>query len=140
MDESIFNSIKKMLGLPGDYYAFDTDVLIHINSVFAVLHQVSELLPADFRITGPQEKWRDYIGNAAVAEFVKTFVYLRVRMLFDPPAGSVMDALKEQIRELEWRLSIAGNLGDTAEPQSETDGKETEDDFDEDVGGVGSGI
>ena len=124
MNESIFNSIKKMLGLPSDYYAFDTDVLIHINSVFAVLHQVSELLPADFRITGPNETWGDYIGNAAVAEFVKTFMYLRVRMLFDPPTGSVMDALKEQIRELEWRLSIAGNLGDTAEPQSETEGED----------------
>lgn len=109
--ESIFDSIKKMLGLPSEYHAFDTDILLHINSVFAVLHQVSELLPADFRITGPDEKWCDYVGNAIVADFVKTFMYLRVRLLFDPPTGAVLDAMKESVKELEWRLSIAGNLG-----------------------------
>ena len=138
MKESILNSIKHMLGVPSDYYNFDTDIIIHINSVFAVLHQVSELLPADFRITGPNETWSDYIGNAAVAEFVRTFVYLRVRMLFDPPTGAVLDALKDQIRELEWRLSIAGNLGDTAEPQSDTEEDENADDFDEDLDGFPS--
>lgn len=139
MDESIFNSIKNMLGLPSDYQTYDTDVLIHINSVFAVLHQVSELLPADFRITGPNEIWSDYIGNAAVADFVKTFIYLRVRMLFDPPTGGVLDAMKEQIRELEWRLSIAGNLGDTADQHSDTEDDDTGDDFDEDLDGADSG-
>ena len=110
--ESILDSIKKMLGLPSEYHAFDTDIVMHINSIFAVMHQVSELLPADFRITGPAETWSDYIGNAIVADFVKSFMYLRVRMLFDPPTGAVLDAMKESIRELEWRLSIAGNLGD----------------------------
>ena len=110
-----------MLGLPEEYLAFDTEIMIHINSVLAVMHQVSELLPADFRITGPKEKWTDYVGNAAVIEFVKTFVYLRVRMLFDPPTGAVLDAMKENIRELEWRLSIAGNLGDAQAQQSEDD-------------------
>ena len=120
MKESIFNSIKKMLGLSSDYYAFDTEILIHINSVFALLHQVSELLQADFRITGPNETWGDYIGNAAVVEFVRTFVYLRVRMLFDPPTGAVLDAMKDQIRELEWRLSIADGVT-WDEPEAEAD-------------------
>ena len=113
--ESILNSIKKMLGLPDDYHAFDTDISIHINSVFAALHQICELLPADFRITGPNETWDSYVGNAAVIEFVKSLIYLRVKLLFDPPTGAVLDAIKETIKELEWRLSVADNLGDAVD-------------------------
>ena len=113
--ESILNSIKKMLGLSEDYFAFDTDIIIHINSVFAMMPQITDLLPADFRITGPGETWTDYVGNAAVIEFVKTFVYLRVRLLFDPPTGGVLDAMKETVKEMEWRMSIADNLGASAE-------------------------
>lgn len=107
MDKSILNNIKKILGLDETYTAFDTDVIIHTNSVFSTLSQLG-IGPADgFMIENNILTWDDYIpdGNPKL-NAVKTYVYLRVRLLFDPPATSfAIAAMERQVTELEWRLN-----------------------------------
>lgn len=106
MEESILTSIKKMLGLSDDYTAFDVDIVTHINSALMVLSQIG-VGPNAFTITGPTETWKDLIGDARSLQLVKTYVYLKVRLLFDPPSvGSVVSSYEKQIQEYEWRLQV----------------------------------
>lgn len=106
--ESILTSIKKLLGIAEDYEAFDTDIMIHINSVFMILTQLGVGPANGFRITGPYETWEEFVSDGIVADAVKTYVYLKVRLLFDPPTSSaVMDAINRSISEYEWRLNVA---------------------------------
>lgn len=107
MDDSILDSIKKILGMPPDYDAFDTDLVIHINSVFGILAQLGVGPEDGFSISDNTTLWNAYLNNSKNLEMVKSYVALKVRLIFDPPTiGAVMDALKEQIRELEWRLNV----------------------------------
>ena len=105
--ESILTSIKKLLGIEKDYVQFDTDIIIHINSVFMILTQLGIGPEEGFSITDEFDIWNDFIPEDDKRfEAVKTYVYLKVRLLFDPPTGSVvMGAIKEQIKELECRLN-----------------------------------
>ena len=105
---SILNSMKKLLGLAEDYTAFDADLIIHINSFLGVLNQLG-VGATNFRITGPSETWDDFLSDSApgLLDDCKTYLYIRVRLVFDPPSSSVVtEALKETMRELEWRLHI----------------------------------
>lgn len=107
MDESILNTIKKMLGLDADYEAFDTDIIVLINSVLMVLSQLGIGPDEGYSITGSYETWREVLGDRIDLDAVQTYVYLRVKTLFDPPAsGTVMEAYENAIKELEWRLVI----------------------------------
>lgn len=102
---SILLSIKKMLGLDKDYDIFDPELIIHINSVFGTLHQLGVGPEEKYTISGDSEVWTDFLTEGEEIEEVKSYVYLRVRLLFDPPSSSfVLDSFKEQIKELEWRL------------------------------------
>lgn len=106
MDDSILDSIKKILGMPPDYDAFDTDLVIHINSVFGILAQLGVGPEDGFSISDNTTLWRAYLLNSKNLEMVKSYIALKVRLIFDPPTiGAVMDAMKEQIREFEWRLN-----------------------------------
>lgn len=107
MSDSILTSTKKILGLEENYTAYDQDVLIHINSVFSILNQLG-LGPEDgFMINDATTVWEDFLGVDSRLNSVKTYVYLRVRLLFDPPTTSyLITAFNEQIRELEWRLNV----------------------------------
>lgn len=106
MAPSILQSIKKTLNLPADYEAFDQDVLMHINSVFSTLHQLGVGPSGGFMIEGGGETWQDLLGNDPRLNNIKTYIYLRVRLLFDPPTtGFHVTAMKEQITELEWRIN-----------------------------------
>lgn len=105
--ESILNSIKKLLGIAYNYTAFDDDIMIHINSVFMILNQVGLGPDKGFKITGTNEIWSDYISDDDNLEAIKTYIYLKVKIVFDPPLNStVMEAHKQYISELEWRLNI----------------------------------
>lgn len=105
MEGSILNDIKKMLGLSDDYDAFDTDIIIHINSILMVLNQLGIGTSKCFTITGETETWSDFDPEIDNVEAVKTYVYLRTRILFDPPSTSfVIEAMDKQLAELEWRL------------------------------------
>jgi hypothetical protein len=107
MTDSILSSTKKVLGIAEDYTAFDADVLMHINSVFSTLHQLGIGPLAGFMIEDKDAVWSDFLLNDLRLNNIKTYMYLRVRMLFDPPATSFhIGAMKEQIQELEWRINI----------------------------------
>jgi hypothetical protein len=108
METSILIGTKKILGLAEDYTAFDHDVITHINSAFSTLTQLGVGPAEGFMIEDESAVWTDFItDNDLQYNSVKTYVYLRVRMVFDPPATSfVIAALNEQIKELEWRLNV----------------------------------
>lgn len=105
--ESILTSIKKLLGIDEEYDAFDPDIIIHINSTFATLNQLGIGPENGFRIEGEDATWFDYTENNLLIENVKTYIYLKVRLVFDPPtSGSLIEAIKTEIKELEWRLNV----------------------------------
>jgi len=107
MEESILTSIKKVLGLAADYTEFDEDVLLHINSVFSTLAQLGVGPVGGFMIEDDTSTWDEFIGEDLEYNAVKTYVCLRVRLLFDPPTTSyLIDAINNQIKELEWRLNV----------------------------------
>ena len=105
--DSILVSIKKMLGLDNDYTPFDADVLIHINAAFMTLCQMGIGPKEGFAVTDDSQTWNDFLTNKVMLGGVKTWVYLQVKMLFDPPANSfVMDAYKTQAEQILWRLNV----------------------------------
>lgn len=111
MTDSILNDIKKLLGIDNTYTEFDTDIIIHINSVFMILNQLGVGPESGYRITGSLNTWSEFTDNEYEMESVKSYVYLKVRMMFDPPQSSaLMQAMNEQIKELEWRLNVANDV------------------------------
>ena len=112
--ESILTSIKKLLGMDEDYTAFDTDVIFHINSVFAILTQLGVGPPNGFRIEGSSTTWLEYTQDNLLIEDVKTYMYLKVKLIFDPPSSSaVIESMNKLISEFEWRLNVAVDPADT---------------------------
>lgn len=111
LEEKILSSIKKLLGLDDGVTVFDTDIVIHINTVFANLAQMgvgprnAEGKNIGFKISSGNEVWGDFTSNDILIENVKTYVYIKVKMVFDPPTSSALiDAYNAQAKELEWRL------------------------------------
>lgn len=105
---SILEDVKKMIGPSASYDAFDTELIIHINSVFSILKQMG-VGPQDetFKISGTSEEWSDFYEEGENLEMVKTYIYLKVRLIFDPPQSSfVAEAINRQVSELEWRLNV----------------------------------
>lgn len=109
--ESILTSIKKLLGIVEDYTQFDTDIILHINSVFSSLMQLGVGPEDGFHISDKTQTWNDYIGDSKDVQMVISYVYLKVRLLFDPPTNSfLVQSMNDQIKEFEFRLSItSGN-------------------------------
>lgn len=118
--ESILTSIKKLLGIDENYTHFDADIIIHINSVFSILTQMGVGPANGFSITGKDEKWSEFIAdNMSIFALVKTYIYKKVQLLFDPPLSSAaIESINRQISEFEWRLFVA------ADPVDDTSGKE----------------
>jgi len=106
MSDSILTSTKKTLNLDESFTAFDMDITMHINSVFSTLNQLGIGPPQGYMIVDKDDLWSAFIGTDMRMNSVKTYVYLRVRLLFDPPTTSyLLAALQDEVRELEWRLS-----------------------------------
>lgn len=106
MSDSILTSTKKALDVPEDYTVFDGNIIMHINSVFSTLNQLGIGPVEGFEIEDDSPTWTQYLLGNARLNCVKSYMYLRVRYLFDPPATSfVLAAMKEQMNELEWRIS-----------------------------------
>lgn len=102
--DSILTSIKKMLGIAEDYTHFDQDIIIHINTAFMTLNQLGVGPFEGFSIHDSTSKWNDFTSETNL-EAVKTYVYIKVKLVFDPPSsGIVTDSLKDTAAELEWRL------------------------------------
>lgn len=116
---SVLNDIKKMLGLDEEDDCFDLDIKIHINSAFSTLFQLGVGPKTPFVITGPEETWEDFMEGFTEIESVKTYVYLKVKMFFDPPQSSfVLEAQKRMAEELEWRLNVAAEGGESQNGES----------------------
>ena len=110
--DSILTSIKKLLGVAEDYTHFDTDIIFHINSVFATLSQIG-IKPEGFSIEDKYTTWDEYLNDSTCLHLVKVYVQLKVRLLFDPPSSSIVQAsIDSHIKEYEWRLSILANGGE----------------------------
>lgn len=104
--DSILDTTKKLLGFESDYTAFDLDIILHINTVFFTLTQLGIGPVTGFSIVDKTANWADFIGAESI-HAVKSYMGLRVRLLFDPPATSfVIEAFKKQAEELEWRLNV----------------------------------
>lgn len=104
---SILTSIKKLLGIPEDYEEFDQDIIMHINSVFMVLNQLGVGPAKGFIITDLSSTWSDYIKDTDNIETVKSYVYLKVRLMFDPPTNSALiENINKLIAEYEFRLNV----------------------------------
>ena len=108
--ESILTSIKKLLGISEEYTHFDSDLVMHINSVFSILTQLG-VGPADgFFITDASATWADFIPEGKDLEMVKSYMQQKVRLLFDPPiSSSVMESMNNMVKEFEWRLQVAAD-------------------------------
>lgn len=109
--ESILGSIRKLIGgLDAATTPFDTDLILHINSVFNIVNQLGVGPKAPFQITGNTETWNDFFGDTEVINMVKSYMYLKVKLLFDAPTTGVLhEAMERQIQEFEWRLQVAGH-------------------------------
>lgn len=106
MVDSILSSIKKSLGVHETDTSFDTDILMYINGVFPTLEQLGIGPPGGYMIEDANYTWDQYLANDYNLNSVKSYMFMRVRLLFDPPATSFhLNALKEQIKEEEWRLN-----------------------------------
>ena len=108
METSILTSIKKMLGIAEDYTEFDEDIITHINSVFLNLTQLGVGPEEGVMIEDDTAVWEDFIDDSIQLQAVKTYMYLKVKLLFDPPlSSSVTESFTRMIAELEWRLNVA---------------------------------
>ena len=105
--DSILTSVKKIIGISEEDENFDTDLIMHINSVLMILNQLGVGPEDGFSITDKSAVWTDVIGDNKLIEATKTFVGLKVRLIFDPPTSSaVLDSINKTISELEWRINV----------------------------------
>lgn len=129
-DDSILDSIKKLLNIPAEDTDFDTDIILHINSALGTLHQLGVGPTDGFMIEDNVPKWHQFIGDVRYIQSVKTAVYYEVRLAFDPPQTSYgITAFQGQLEQLKWRLTIAVDRGFLHEESLNTDGTPVVDPF-----------
>lgn len=119
--DSVLTSVKKMLGIMEEYEDFDSDLIMHINSVFSILTQLGVGPSKGFMIEDKNTAWNDFVSDESKMMLVKSYVFLKVKLLFDPPLSSaVLECYKKQIDEYEWRLNIlAENDDESSEEERE---------------------
>lgn len=107
--ESILTSIKKLLGIAESYKQFDTDIIIHINSALMVLNQLGVGPSQGFSIKDETNTWSEFIPEDRYdMESIKSYVYMKVRLLFDPPASSAaITSMEKLISEFEFRINVS---------------------------------
>lgn len=117
--DSILNTIKEMLGPSAEDTAFDTDIITHINSVFADLCQLGVGPKEGFEITSELPTWNDFLSESKKLNSVKTYMYQRVKLLFDPESlsASVIDSMERSIERFEWRMYMEANQNNLTESE-----------------------
>lgn len=110
IEDSILLSVKKQLGITGEYESFDPEIIISINSVFGILNQMGVGPEEPYFISDKFNKWDEFIQNKIQLNMVKTYVYMKVQMVFDPPSGAANESRKNLIQELEFRLYSLENF------------------------------
>lgn len=114
MEDSILTTIKKLLGITEDYEHFDLDIIVHINSVLMALRQMGVGPKEGLVISDSTAVWSDFTNDSTLLESVKTYIYMRVRLMFDTPTNSAtVTAFNECIREFEWRLWDQANYAES---------------------------
>lgn len=115
--ESILTSVKKMLGITEEYKHFDDDIIININSVFADLAQMGVGPAKGFAIVDDSETWDEFTDDNLLLNSVKSYMHLRVKLLFDPASvgSSTLASYERQIAQWEWRLHIAAESAESEE-------------------------
>lgn len=104
--DSILTSVKKKLGIQEDYTHFDEDIIMDINSTFLILNQLGVGPEEPFTIEDSSSEWSDFLPDGQI-DLVRSYMYLRVRLLFDPPTSSfLLDSMNKQIQEFEWRMNV----------------------------------
>lgn len=115
---SILLTTKKLLNIDPDCEDFDEEIIAHINSVFSILYQLGVGPKTGFAITGDTETWEDFIEDKRMINEVKSYMYAKVRLMFDPPQQSALiEALKNVINEFEWRLNVSCDPDNTFEEE-----------------------
>lgn len=111
--ESILTSIKKLLGITEEYEHFDTDIIMHINSAFSVLTQLGVGPENGFRIEDASAEWSEFLYDDPRLEFVKSYIYFKVKLMFDSTSlsSAVIESINRQISELEWRINVTVDPG-----------------------------
>lgn len=108
IENSILNDIKSMLGPTYDDDSFDTDIIIYINSIFTILRQLGIGPTTGYRIKDKKNIWSEFIKDEEMLDAVKTYIYLKVKLTFDPPLNaSLVESFTNQAKELEWRLNVS---------------------------------
>lgn len=116
--ESILISIKKVLGIYEEDTSFDIDIIMHINTVLMILRQMGIGPSEGFSVYDSYDTWDDYLSDSSLIESVKTYVALKVRLIFDPPASSaIIEAMNRTISELEWRLNVQADYAKSFEEE-----------------------
>jgi len=116
--ESILTSIKKLLGIAEDYIHFDVDLIMHINSVLSILTQIGVGPAEGFSIKDDSSVWEDFVPENSKLELIKSYVYMKVKLLFDPPLiSAVIESTNRIISELEWRIQVAADPVKTIEEE-----------------------
>lgn len=111
MEESILYTIKKLIGYDPEYTQFDLDLMIHINTCLNTLTQLGIGPEEGFVIHGATEIWSDFLQNDSMLEMVKTYIYAKVKSIYDPPTSSAgAEALNKTASELEWRLNVQSGV------------------------------
>ena len=115
--ESILTSIKKLLLIAEDYKQFDADIIMHINSVFMTLQQLGVGPSEGFFIEDETAEWTDFVDDIAKIQAVKTYIFLKVKLVFDPGSigSSTLASYERQIQELEWRLNLVAESEENTE-------------------------
>ena len=107
MEESILTSIKKLLGIEENDTSFDVDVLLHINSVLVILNQLGVGPNEGFFVSDKTATWAEVLGDDKFLVAAKSYVFLKVKLLFDPPLSSAaIESMNRLIAEFEWRLTV----------------------------------
>lgn len=126
MTDSILDSVKEALGVPVDSTDFDSELTMYINSVLSTLNQLGVGPVGGFMITSNEATWADFLGDNPKLNDAKTYMTFRVKLMFDaPPTSFALDAIKEQIKETEWRLNVTREATDWVNPEPEVLEQET---------------
>lgn len=116
--ESILTSIKKLLGIAEEYTHFDADLIMHINSVLSILTQIGVGPAEGFSIKDESSVWGDFVPENSKLELIKSYTYMKVKLLFDPPLiSAVIESTNRIISELEWRIQVAADPVKTIEEE-----------------------
>ena len=108
--ESILTSVKKLLGIAEEYEQFDADLIMHINTVFMILTQLGVGPAQGFIIEDKSTDWTEFIEDPVQLQALKSYMYLRVKVIFDPPlSSSVLESMNRMIAEFEWRLRLGAD-------------------------------